>query len=128
MTSRLDFDLVPQGDVPDRTRRVLDRAFRSIRNVLDAAHGGVKLREQFAGVVDVVIDTARYPIPVTIPGVKAPPLGVLLLRAIVQRGGTGRAFSGNAIDWEWRGGGLLIHSVTGLAASTRYDATLAVME
>jgi hypothetical protein len=123
MTSRLRFDLMPD-ELPEKAKRVLDEAFRSIRSVLDATQGGIRMREQFT-VIDTVIDTARLPVPVKCG---ARPLGVLLVGATVQRTGTGQVISGGAVTWSWRGGGLLIHDVDGLAASTRYDATIAVME
>jgi hypothetical protein len=123
MTSRLRFDLMPD-ELPEKAKRILDEAFRSIRSVLDVDQGGVRMREQFR-TIDTVIDTARLPVPVKCA---TKPLGVLLVGATVQRTGTGEVISGGAVTWSWRGGGLLIHDVDGLAAATRYDATIAVME
>jgi hypothetical protein len=124
--SRLTFDLMPE-EMPARSRRVLDAAFRSLRNVLDVAQGGVRMREQFR-CVDTVIDTGELPVSITVEGIKSPPLSVLLLRATEQRSGSGLIVSGTGVIWEWRSGALLIHTVDGLGASTRYDVTLAVME
>lgn len=134
MTSRLTFDAVPgtKGQPPDddwaeKLRRVLDASFRSIRSVLDVASGGLRLRES-TRVVDCVIDTAAYPVAVKVPGLRTPPLSVLMLRATNQRTTTGRSASGMYVDWQWRGGGLLVHAVDGLSASTRYDCVIAVLE
>lgn len=126
--SRLSFDVMPE-EMPERSRRVLDASFRTLRNVLDAAQGGVLLREQFAGIVDVVIDTAALPVTVKVPRrMTRPPLGVRLIGATVQRTSTGRVLSGLPVEWEWRAGAVVIHSISGLAATTRYDAVIALEE
>jgi hypothetical protein len=121
--SRLRFD--PMPETYERGRRVLDESLRVLREVLD---GGWRWREQVRGVIDTVIDTDVLPVAVDVPGVKSAPLSVQLLRATVQRTTTGQVLSALPVTWEWREGRLLIHSVDGLAASTRYDATLAVTE
>lgn len=122
MPSRLDFDIMPQ-ELPAKSRRVLDAAFRSLRSILD---NGIRMREQFR-CVDAVIDTARLPVSVAVD-TTAPPLSVSLLRAVVQRSTSGAVISHARVTWEWRSGAVLIHAIDGLAASTRYDVTLAVME
>lgn len=123
MTSRLRFDLLPEKY--DAARKVVDESFRVLREVLD---GGFRWREQVRGVVDTVIDTGVLPVQIDVPAVKTAPLSVLCLRAIPQRSASGQVISGAAVTWEWRSGTLLVHSVDGLAATTRYDVTLAVME
>lgn len=126
--SRLSFDVMPE-EMPEQSRRILDASFRDIRNVLDAAQGGLRLREQFAGVIDCVIDTAILPVTIAAPRrMTRPPLGVRLISATVQRTSTGRVLSGGQVDWEWRAGAVVIHSITGLAATTRYDAVIALEE
>jgi hypothetical protein len=128
--SRLTFDPIPEGNDAkwvERLRRVLEASFGSIRTVLDAAQGGIRMREQFR-CIDTVIDMAALPVSVAVEGLKAPPLAVLVLRATEQRSSTGYVFTGIGVQWEWRGGAVLVHAIDGLAASTRYDATFAVME
>ena len=126
MASRLTFDLMPE-EMPAKSRRVLDAAFRSLRNVLDVAQGGVKMREQFR-CVDTVVDMAALPVSVAVDGLKAPPLALLVLRATEQRSSTGYVFTGIGVQWEWRSGALLIHGLTDLDGATRYAVTFAVME
>jgi hypothetical protein len=121
--SRLIFDLMPE-EMPQKSRRVLDAAFRSIRNVLDV---GIRMREQFR-CVDAVIDTAAFPTSIRVPGLRTAPLGVLLLRATEQRSSSGHVISSAGVLWEWRGGALLIQSIDILSSATRYDVTLAVLE
>lgn len=121
--SRLRFDMLPEEYAS--ARKVLDESFRVIREVLD---GGWRWREQVRGVVSTVIDTGALPVQVEVPGAKVAPLAVLCLRAIPQRSALGQVQSGGAVTWEWRSGALLVHAIDGLAASTRYDVTLAVME
>lgn len=121
--SRLRFDLLP-AEYAD-ARKVVDESFRVLREVLD---GGWRWREQVRGVVDTVIDTAVLPVSIDVPGVKTSPLSVTLLRAVELRTASGQAISGSAVTWEWRNGALLVHSIDGLSASTRYAATLAVTE
>jgi hypothetical protein len=129
VSGRLVFDPVPEEDVPAPLRRVLDRALRSIRSVLDGAQGGINVREQFGGVVQTVIDTAAFPVRVAVPArIKAAPLAVLLLRATPQRSASSLTFTGKGVSWEWRAGALLIHSVDGFALNARYDTTLLVLE
>ncbi len=128
MTSRLVFDAIPAGEWGEKTRTVLGAAFRSLQSVLDSARGGLRMREQLR-VVDCVIDTATVPYArVTVLGANAPPLGVLLISARVQRSTSGRVLTSATVDWEWRGGGILIYGVAGLAAATRYDCVIAVLE
>ncbi|HVK87952.1 MAG TPA: hypothetical protein VM513_27720 [Kofleriaceae bacterium] len=121
--SRLRFDLLP--DTYDRARKVVDESLRVVREVLD---GGWRWREQVRGVVSTVIDTDVLPVQVAVPAVVTSPTAVLLLSAVPQRTATGQVISGAAVTWEWRSGALLIHSIDGLSASTRYNAVLAVME
>jgi hypothetical protein len=121
--SRLRFDLLPE--TYDRARRVVDESFRVIREVLD---GGWRWREQVRGVVSTVIDTGELPVQVAVPAVVTSPTAVLLLSAVPQRSASGQVISSAAVTWEWRSGALLIHSIDGLAATTRYNAVLAVME
>jgi hypothetical protein len=128
--SRLTFDPIPEGNDPkwsERLKRVLEASFSSIRTVLDSAQGGIRMREQFR-CIDTVVDMSGLPVSITVEGLKSPPLAVLLLGAAVQRTGTGQVISGGAVTWEWRSGAVLVHAIDGLAASTRYDATFAVME
>ncbi|UJR78930.1 hypothetical protein [Sandaracinus amylolyticus] len=121
--SRLRFDPMPEKY--ERARKVVDESFRSLREVLDR---GFRWREQVGGVVDTVIDTDQLPVLIDVPGVKTKPLAVFLLRAVPQRTSDGKVITSPAVQWEWRSGALLVHSVDGLAASTRYNATIAVME
>jgi len=126
MTNRLIFDPIPK-ETSRPLREVLERALESIRSVLDVSQGGLRVRESIR-VIDCVIDTGATPTAILkVPGLKTPPLAVLLLRATNQRTATGQSASGFGVQWEWRGA-LLIHSVDGLSASTRYDCALAVLE
>lgn len=125
---RLVFDVVPEGDWTDKTRRVVDASFRALRSVLDAAHGGIRMREQFR-CIDCVLDTTSEPFArVSVPGLTRAPLGVFLLRATKQTRGDGVVISAPSVAWDWRGGQLIIASVTNLAAATRYNAVIAVLE
>lgn len=124
MSSRLRFERMPEKyEAP--ARKLLDDAFRSLRTVLD---GGWQWRDQVRGVVDTTIDTDALPVGIEVRGVLSRPTSVQLLGAVEKRSTTGKVISGGSITWEWRGGVLLIHSVDALAATTRYDATFAVME
>ncbi len=121
--TRIRFDIMPE--TYDMARQVIDESFRSLRQVLDR---GVRMREQFAGVLETTISTQTLPTTYSVPGIRSAPSGVILLRAM--RGGTttGMVTSGNQITWEWRAGQLVIYSVDGLDADTNYDAVLAVLE
>jgi hypothetical protein len=123
MSGRLRFEDMPE--TWELARKVLDEALRSLREVLER---GFRWREQVAGVVDTTIDTAALPLSLDVPRIKVAPLAVMLLSAIEQRSQTGERISGGVVEWEWRGGRLVIHDVSGLTASTRYNATFAVME
>ena len=124
--SRLDFPGKLPED-PNELRRALERAFLSIRNVLEAARGGIRAREQLR-VIDVEIDTGALPASVTIDGLTRPPLAVLLLRAVKKRTADGQTTSGTGLLWSWRGGALVIHGADVLDANTRYDCAIAVLE
>lgn len=116
---------------PEEMRKAQDEINRGVRDVLDGGYGGIRVSEQFSRILETVIDTGRFPITVSndaLKGLAAPPLGLLLLRATVQRTTSGRNLSGGTVDWEWRDGALVLHAVSGLAATTRYNATLLVME
>jgi hypothetical protein len=79
--------------------------------------------------VTIAIDTGATPYATYESGsLRRAPMGVLLGKAVVQRSATGQAISGGIVTWEFRGGRLLIHTVTGLAATTRYDATILLVE
>ncbi len=121
--SRLKLEKMPET-YEGGARKLIDDAFRSLRTVLER---GFRWREQVAGVVETVIDTSELPVSVEVPNISRP-IAVLLLGAIVQRSENGHVISGGEVTWEWRGGALLIHDVSGLAVTTRYNCVLAVME
>lgn len=101
---------------------LLERILRDIRLVLN---GGWRVRDQ-ALVRDVVIDTGQLPLVVDLPpNVHA--IGVELVSARLQGATDGRVLSGGSISWDAQGG-LRLHSLSALAATTRYDAVIAVME
>jgi hypothetical protein len=128
--SRVVFDVVPDGEWTEKTRRVLDACFRALRSVLDVANGGIRMREQFR-CIDCVIDTGTVPYAkVSVSGLKASPLAVWMLNAQTQRGTASHneSLSSLGVRWEWRGGQILIHGVTNLTATTRYDCVIAVLE
>ena len=56
------------------------------------------------------------------------PTSVLLLGARNLATNDGRVLTGNVVEWEWRGENVLVHSVTGLAASSRYEVELLILE
>lgn len=121
--SRILFQLLPEKY--NDARKVVDESFRSLREVLD---GGWRWREQVRAVIDTVIDTGALPVGIQAPGVRKP-LAVLLLSAAEQDAANGAlTVSSASVTWEWRGGQLIIHSVAGLSANTRYNAVIAVME
>ena len=109
----------------DSVARELDSWARDVRAVLN---GGLRLREQVRVVVDVVIDTSVLPVSIEVPaGIR--PIGVALVRAVEQGTADGQVISGGAVTWDAQGvGSLRIHAVDALAASTRYDATIVVVE
>jgi hypothetical protein len=121
--SRLVFDEMPETWPLARER--VDAALRSLRAVLDR---GFRAREQYSAVVDTVIDTDALPMPIEVPGLRSTPLSVMVLRATAQRTADGMVITTPAVTWTWRGGRVVIHAVGTLAAATRYDATIAVME
>ena len=121
--SRLVFEQMPP--TWEKARERVDTALRSLRAVLDR---GFRAREQFTSVIDAVIDTDALPLPIEVPGLLASPLSVLVLRATAQRTTDGMVITTPAVTWTWRGGRVVIHAVGTLAAATRYDATIAVME
>jgi hypothetical protein len=121
--SRLVFDEMP--DTWPLARERVDAALRSLRAVLDR---GFRAREQYSAVVDTVIDTDALPMPIEVPGLRSTPLSVMVLRATAQRTADGMVITTPAVTWTWRGGRVVIHAVGTLAAATRYDATIAVME
>jgi hypothetical protein len=109
----------------DAVARDLDGYLRDLRTVLN---GGLRLREQMRVVVDVVIDTAALPASIDVP-IGLRPVGVVLVRAVEQGTADGQVITGGAVTWDAQGAGSLrIHAVDALAASTRYDAVIAVVE
>ncbi len=127
--SRVVFDVVPDGEWTEKTRRVLDACFRALRSVLDVANGGIRMREQFR-CIDCVVDTGTVPYAkVSVAGLKVSPLAVWMLSARTQRGASAHeTLSSLAMRWEWRGGQILIHGVGNLSATTRYYCVIAVLE
>jgi hypothetical protein len=105
--------------------RDLDGYLREVREILN---GGLRLRDQVRVVRDVVIDTAVLPVSIEVPaGLR--PIGVVLVRAVEQGTADGQVISGGAVTWDAQGiGSIRIHVVDALAASTRYDAVIAVVE
>jgi hypothetical protein len=106
-------------------REILGETLRALRAVLDR---GFRVREQLPCVVDVAIDTSALPLSLDMPGVRGKPLAVLVLAAVEQRADNAIVISSPAVSWEWRAGRLVLHAVGTLAAATRYDAVIAVME
>lgn len=102
------------------------RALAPLRDLVDALRG-VRVRDQVRIVVDTVVDTAAMPLELALPG-DATPLGIVLVRAMEQGSDDGHAISGGGVTWSPGGAGVLIHEIDSLAASTRYDATIAVLE
>lgn len=100
--------------------RVVDEALRSMRDALER----IQSKETR---VATVIDTAALPVEILIDGVVSP-IEVRLMRAVVQRSTTGAAITSSRLTWTWRGGQLIISAAPDLAATTRYDCVLAVME
>lgn len=121
-TGRIRLGLL-SGKTWEAARAVVDESLRSFRDVLSA----FRWREQVPFVVDCIIDTAALPLRLEVRGMKAAPVTVLLLSARVQRG-DGETISGGALTWAFRAGKVEIFDAPSLAASTRYDAVIAVME
>lgn len=121
--SRLIFDELPE--TYEAAKAVLNASFRSLREVLEH---GFRAKEQLSRTVEVVIDTSDLPLPVEVDGMKNPPMCVLVLRALEQGADAPIVISCPAVSWEWRAGRVIIHAVGTLAAATRYNAVLAVME
>lgn len=122
--SRLIFDPTPP-DTKAPLRRVLDSIMGSVREILD---GGFRWREQVGHVLDVQIDTDDLPINVSVPGLKAQPESVVLLRAM-ELDGDGAAISGGSVSWTWPGDeSVTLTALGALASSTQYTIAVAVME
>lgn len=101
--------------------RVVDEA---LRDLLGRAESTPKIR-----LIPTLIDTGATPYGVIDrPDLKKAPKAVSLAAAVVQRSATGQSIAGGVVTSEFRGGRLIIHTVTGLAATTRYDAVFVVME
>lgn len=119
---RVKLDPVPSEWT--KAQPVLDQHARSIGLVLDR---GFQVREQIREVHDVVIDTDALPVALLVAS-RTRPLAVLLLSAVVRFSSDGKSVSGGAITWEWRNGTVRLHAIDGLAASTIYNATIAILE
>lgn len=123
--SRLRVQELKRGGWDEGLRRVVDEALRSLRSVLD---GGFQWREQVRGTVDVVIDTAKLPLAIKLPKGITNPIAVIILRAVIQRSTNGYTVTSGRVGWRVREGLLYIDLTPDLAAATRYNATIAVME
>lgn len=97
------------------------------REVVAVLNNGFMLRDQLRIVRDITIDTGAFPVTVTIPA-NARPLSVVLVRAVEQTAGDGVVFSGGHIEWDAVPSGVRIRDVSALAALTKYDAVIAVVE
>jgi hypothetical protein len=117
---RLRYDQIPVDFA--KARSIISDALTDLVSVLD---GGWRWREQ-SRVIDTTIDTGALPVSVTVPGLSSPPESAILLSAQNVAVADGRIISGGSITWEWRGGAILIHAASGLAAATRYRATIAL--
>lgn len=109
-------------------RIVVGASFESITRSLDVLlRDVVEQLNTPAPTLACVIDTAALPVSITLPaGLR--PRGLRLMRAVIQSGDE-TVISGGAITWDARGAGVVtVHSLDALAASTRYDAVLAVEE
>lgn len=107
--------------------RIGQRPFELIARELDALLRDVVERlNRPVPTLSCVIDTGALPVTIALPA-NVRPRGLRLLRAVVQDGET--VISGGAITWDARAAGVVrVHSLGALAASTRYDATIAVEE
>lgn len=111
-------------DAWEKARRPVAEFMRDVQIILNR---GVKLSEQVRDVVTGMIDTDAYPCYISFSGNYAP-VTVMLASATKQDTTDGHKFSGGLVEWEQRGNSILIHNVSGLSASTRYDAVFVVME
>lgn len=107
-----------------RAFRLLDELTEDLRTLIN---GNLSFEDNIASNKRTVqIDTAEdFTIILTTP---TKPMAVQVLGAKNLATKDGRVLTGNVVEWEWRGGNVLVHSVTGLAANTRYDVELLILE
>lgn len=79
-------------------------------------------------VKSIVIDTDALPLIVNLPR-GGRPQGVQLVRAVEKGSTDGLVISGGSIEWDAQAsGGIRLHALSALAASTRYNAVISVTE
>jgi len=104
--------------------RMLDELCLDLRSILN---GKLTFSDNFLSErKKVQIDTGLDYTMVLTTALK--PTSVLLLGARNLTANDGRVLTGNVVEWEWRGENVLVHSVTGLAASSRYEVELLILE
>ena len=119
-----NFSFTRSGIEASRAWRMLDELCLDLRSMLN---GRLTFEDNFAGGQHTVqIDTAlAYTVVLSS---KARPASVSVLSAKNLDTNSGRLTTGGTVEWEWRGGSVLVHSVSGLAANTRYEVELLVLE
>lgn len=104
-------------------RSTLDSVLYSLAQIVDR---GFRTRDQCKLVFDVKLNTGSLPISLDIG--PAVPVEVRLLSAIIPSSTDAKVISGGSVTWEWRAGAVKIHALGSLAATTTYNAVIAVVE
>tara|TARA_R100001129_G_scaffold140398_2_gene101528 strand:+ start:134 stop:508 length:375 start_codon:yes stop_codon:yes gene_type:complete len=119
-----NFSFTRAGIEAGRAWRMLDELCLDLRSMLN---GKLTFEDNFAGGQHKIqVDTALdYTV---VLASQARPVSVSVLSAKNLDTNSGRLTTGAIVEWEWRGESVLIHSISGLAANTRYEVELLVLE
>lgn len=119
-----DFIFGRAGVESARVYRLLDEMCSDLRSIIN---GNLTFADNIASQRRTVqVDTGSdYTLVLTTP---TKPSAVIAMGVRNLASEDGRVLTGNVVEWEWRGSNVLIHSITGLTADTRYEIDLLFLE